>query len=95
VAAKTEMDFFFEFVDIIGKIERNGRGKKKSITEFFDGNGSVQVIKIQGTRGMIIGHVNSTRVKHFVGTKLLRNTGNVSSAVTKNTMEVPAECDTE
>ena len=94
------MDFFFEFVDIIGKIERNGRGKKKSITEFFDatdidGNGSVQVIKIQGTRGMIIGHVNSTRVKHFVGTKLLRNTGNVSSAVTKNTMEVPAECDTE
>jgi len=31
---------------------------------------------------MIIWHVNSTRVKHFVGTKLLRNTGNVSSAVT-------------
>jgi hypothetical protein len=49
---------------------------------------SVQVINIQGTRGMIIGHVNSTRVKHFVGTKLLRNTGNVSSAVTQNTMEV-------
>jgi len=51
---------------------------------------SVQVINIQGTRGMIIGHVNSTRVKHFVGTKLLRNTGNVSSALTQNTMEVPA-----
>jgi len=51
---------------------------------------SVQVINIQGTRGMIIGHVNSTQVKHFVGTKLLRNTGNVSSAVTQNTMEVPA-----
>jgi len=47
------------------------------------------VINIQGTRGMIIGQVNSTRVKHFVGTKLLRNTGNVSSAVTHNTMEVP------
>jgi len=28
--------------------------------------------------------------KHFVGTKLLRNTGNFSSAVTHNTMEVPA-----
>jgi len=39
---------------------------------------------------MIIGHINSTRVKHFVGTKLLRNTGNVSSVVTQNTMEVPA-----
>jgi len=39
---------------------------------------------------MIIGHVNSTRVKHFVGTKLLRNTGNISSTVTQNTMEVPA-----
>jgi len=51
---------------------------------------SVQVINIQGTTGMIIGHVNSTRVKHFVGTKLLRNTGNVSSAVTQNTMEVSA-----
>ena len=51
---------------------------------------SVQMIDIQGTRGMIIGHVNSTRVKHFVGTKLLRNTGKVSSAVTQNTMEVPA-----
>ena len=53
---------------------------------------SVQVINIQGTRGMIIGHVNSTRVKHFVGTKLehLRNTGNVSFAVTQNTMEVSA-----
>jgi len=51
---------------------------------------SVQVINIQGTRGMIIGHVNSTRVKHFVGTKLLQNTGNVSSAVIHNTMEVPA-----
>jgi len=58
---------------------------------------SVQVINIQGTRGMIIGHVNSTRVKHFVGTKLLQNIGNVSSTVTHNTMEVPAstECDTE
>ena len=42
------------------------------------------------TRGMTIGHVNSTRVKHFVGTKLLRNAGNVSSAVTHDTMEVPA-----
>ena len=51
---------------------------------------SVQVINIQGTRGMIIGHVNSTRVKHFVGTKLSQNTGNVSSAVIHNTMEVPA-----
>jgi len=51
---------------------------------------SVQVINIQGTRGMIIGHVNSTRVKHFAGTKLLQNTGNVSCAVTQNTMEVPA-----
>jgi len=39
---------------------------------------------------MIIGHVNSARVKHFVGTKLLQNTGNVSSAVTQNTMEVSA-----
>jgi len=51
---------------------------------------SVQVINIQRMRGMIIGHVNSTRVKHFVGTKLLRNTRNVSSAVTQNTLEVPA-----
>ena len=51
---------------------------------------SVQVINIQGTRGMIIGHVNLARVKHFAGTKLLRNTGNVSSAVTHNTMKVPA-----
>jgi len=51
---------------------------------------SVQVIHIQGTRGMIIGHVNSTRVKHFVGTKLLQNTGNISFVVTQNTMEVPA-----
>jgi len=58
---------------------------------------SVQVINIQGTRGMSIGHVNLTRVKHFIGTKLLRNTGNVSSAVTHNTMDVPVstECDTE
>jgi len=47
---------------------------------------SVQVINIQGTRAMIIGHVNSTRVKHFVGTKLLRNTGTVRH----NTMEGPA-----
>jgi len=39
---------------------------------------------------MIIGHVNSTRVKHFVGTKLLRKTGNICSPVTQNTMEVPA-----
>jgi len=31
---------------------------------------SVQVINIQGTEGMTIGHVNSTQVKHFVGTKL-------------------------
>jgi len=38
----------------------------------------------------MIGHVNSTRVKQFVGTKLLRNTGNVSSALTQNAMEVPA-----
>jgi len=51
---------------------------------------SVQVINIQGMTGMIIGHDNSTRVKHFVGTKLLQNTGNLSSAVTHNTMEVPA-----
>jgi len=29
---------------------------------------SVQVINIQGTRGMTIGHVNSSWVKHFVGT---------------------------
>jgi len=35
---------------------------------------SVQVIKIHSTRGMTIGHVNSTRVKLFVATKLLRNT---------------------
>jgi len=51
---------------------------------------SVQVINIHGTRGMIIGHVNSTRVKHFIVTKLLRNTGNVSSTVTLYPMEVPA-----
>ena len=51
---------------------------------------SVQVINIQGTRGMIIRDINSTWVKHFVGTELLRNTGNISSAVTQNTMEVPA-----
>ena len=50
---------------------------------------SIQVINIQGTRGMLIGHVNSTRVKHFVGTKLLQNTDNISSAVTQNTMDVP------
>jgi len=40
-------------------------------------------------RGMTVGHVNSTRVKLFVGTKMIRNTGNVSSAVTHKTMEVP------
>jgi len=51
---------------------------------------SVQVINIHGTRGMIIGHVNSTRVKHFIVTKLLRNTGNVSSTVKLYPMEVPA-----
>jgi len=39
---------------------------------------------------MIIRHVNSTRVKHFVATKLLRNTSNVSSTVTLNTTEMPA-----
>jgi len=39
---------------------------------------------------MIIKDINSTWVKHFVGTELLRNTGNISSAVTQNTMEVPA-----
>ena len=32
---------------------------------------SVQVINIHGTRGMIIRHVNSTRNKYFVDTKLL------------------------
>jgi len=32
---------------------------------------SVQVINIHGMRGMIIRHVISTRVKHFVATKLL------------------------
>ena len=57
---------------------------------FLSSTTSVQVINIQGTRGMIIGHINFTRVKHFVGTKLLRNTGNVSSPVTQNTMEVSA-----
>ena len=50
---------------------------------------SIQVINIHGMRGMTVGHVNSTRVKLFVGTKMIRNTGNVSSAVTHKTMEVP------
>ena len=50
---------------------------------------SVQVINIHGTRGMIIGHVNSIRVKRFVATKLLRNTINVFSTVTLDTTEIP------
>jgi len=51
---------------------------------------SVHHINIQGTRGMIIGHVNSKWVKHFVATKLLRNVDNVFPAVTHATVEVPA-----
>ena len=51
---------------------------------------SVQVINIHGARGIIIGHVNSTRVKHFVATKLLRDTGNISPTVTLDTTEIPA-----
>ena len=51
---------------------------------------SVQVININGMRGMTIGHVNSTRVKRFVATKLIRNTGNISSTVTHDTTEVSA-----
>ena len=51
---------------------------------------SVQVINIHGTRGMTIGHVNSTRVTRFVATKLLRNTGNISSTLTHDTTEVSA-----
>ena len=58
--------------------------------QILSSTASVLVINIQYTRGMTIGHVNLTRVKHFVGTKLLRNTGNVSSAMTHDTMEVPA-----
>jgi len=38
---------------------------------------------------MIIGHVHSTKVKHFVATKLLRNAAKVSSTVTYDTEEVP------
>jgi len=51
---------------------------------------SVRVINIHGTRGMIIGHVKSTRVKLLVPTTLLRNTGNISSTVTHDTTEVCA-----
>ena len=61
-----------------------------SLMQILTSTTSVQVINIQGTRGMIIGYVKLTRVKHFVGTKLLRNTGNIFSAVTQNTLEVPA-----
>jgi len=43
---------------------------------------NIHDINIQGTRVMIIRHVNSARVKHFVATKLLRHTANVSPTVT-------------
>jgi len=49
---------------------------------------SVQVINIHGMKGMIIGHVNSIQVKHFVTTKLFRNTRTTSSTVTLNTTEI-------
>jgi hypothetical protein len=51
---------------------------------------SVHHINLQGTRGMITGHVNSPREKTFVATKLLQNVDNVSPAVTYDTVEVPA-----
>jgi len=51
---------------------------------------SVQDINIQATRGLIIRHMNSPRVKHFVEIILLRNAAKVSSTVTHNTAEVPA-----
>ena len=49
---------------------------------------SVQVSNIHGTRGMIIGYFNSTRVEHFVATKLIRKS-NVSSTATVDTTEMP------